>query len=178
MAEIEQKEVSSAFQHLEGLLSGILLDNQVTTEEIQELSRWCDQYRPYGDMSPFVQLLPYIDRIVDDGVLSTAEIEDLKWFVDQLSCSSGYRTCLSAAMQRFEGILQGILADGEVNDKEISTLTAWLDTRPELAESCPYRKLRPLLDEACKAGSVSDALRSEIEQASKEILSSPAAEND
>ena len=52
---------------------------------------------------------------------------------------------ITSSIQFLSGMLHGLLADGELSDKEISTLKAWIDANDFLAGTYPFDEINSLL---------------------------------
>jgi NAD-dependent DNA ligase len=59
-------------------------------------------------------------------------------------------------MQRLQGILHGILADGKIADEEIKQLSAWIDEHTDLKGCYPYDEIDALLTQVLKDGVIDD----------------------
>lgn len=136
-----ERRTDKAFRTLEGIVSGILVDSIIEASEIEQLNRWCGEYRDLCAEHPFCQIMPYINRVIEDGKISADEMENLQWFVGQLYQDSvqpeaaaggaavdsvagkaAAAAAAEAATDRLTGLLYGIMADGSVNAAELATL--------------------------------------------------------
>jgi len=136
-----ERKTDRAFRKLEGIVNGILVDSIIEDSEIRQLEMWCSDYRDLCEAHPFNQIVPYINRILAEGRISSEEMETLQWFIGQLyqdsvredaglaagnTDSVAGRTAAEAAREaavdRLTGLLCGIMADGSINAAELATL--------------------------------------------------------
>jgi hypothetical protein len=120
-------DIRKAFHVLEGILSGITVDNKIETRELSELIQWRDAHKERLHEHPFCRIVPFIDKTMTDGVLSTDEIEDLRWFIGQLTQCGPETKTLDVEFERFVGFLHGIISDGDISERETFELKKWFD---------------------------------------------------
>lgn len=106
-------EMDKAMHTLEGILRGIVIDQQVNLAEVKEVVAWYKQYEAYVSIHPFSELIPAISRAMEDGVVEQHEIDDMQWLCANLQTGSAYYDVITADIQKLQGILQGILADND-----------------------------------------------------------------
>ena len=73
--------VTSDIQRLEGMLHGILDDNEITDLEIQGLSEWLFDNEQLKDSYPFDELCSLVTAISADGKIDDDERNTLKVFI-------------------------------------------------------------------------------------------------
>lgn len=71
-------------------------------------------------------------------------------------------TALTKACQVLTGIITGILADGQLHDKEILLLSTWLRANAEVTETWPGNAIARLMHEALADGSISEEERQHL----------------
>lgn len=71
-------------------------------------------------------------------------------------------TALTKACQVLTGIITGILADGQLHDKEILLLSTWLRANAEVTEAWPGSAIARLMHEALADGSISEEERQHL----------------
>ena len=155
----EKAEIDKAFHTLEGILKGIYIDKEINKTEIDELSAWCANYISYLDRQPFSEVIPLIEKALEDGKLTEDEIEDLKWFIGNLITKNKYYDIVTSDIQRLEGIIHGILADNEINNSEIECLKQWLLDNEHLIGVYPFDEI-----EATLVGITEDGIVTEEER--------------
>lgn len=152
-------ETDKALHTLEGILKGIYIDEKINKYEIIELTAWCASYMELIDIHPFSELIPLIEKYLEDGELTADEIEDLKWFIKNLTTKNLYFDLITSDIQRLEGIIHGILADNEINDKEIQTLKNWMYENDHLIGIYPFDEIESTLIGIAEDGVVSEEER-------------------
>ena len=71
-------------------------------------------------------------------------------------------TALTKACQVLTGIITGILADGQLHDKEILMLSTWLRANAEVTETWPGNAIARLMHEALADGYISEEERQHL----------------
>lgn len=148
--------LSKAVHTLEGLLIAFHADKKVTPAEFDALRQWLEEHRPLSCRHPFNEVYPALDRAMSDGVLDSEELEDVLWLCGKLKPAESYYTGVTADMQRLQGILAGIVADGRVDDSEIEQLAAWLENTQHLKTCWPFDEVESLLVEVRKDRKIED----------------------
>jgi NAD-dependent DNA ligase len=141
------QRLDKALHTLQGIMAGILIDGKVTQAEIKELGAWCE-----------------IDEALKDGVLTADEANDIQWMCANLQNKGGYFDVITADIQRLQGMLHGILADGIIDEKELAELSSWLDESKHLKGCYPYDEIDSLLTSVLKDGKVNDAEQELLKQ--------------
>lgn len=154
--------LDKAVRTLEGVLTGIGFDRQTSPAELQALAGWIDEHRNLAWRHPFNELVPKLEAAIADGHLDEEEAADVLWLCGQMQPESQYFDQITADMQRLQGILGGIVADGYVADDEVAALDNWLVDNDHLKRCWPYDELESLLLEVRKDG--------QIDQRERELL--------
>lgn len=126
---------------LEGIVKGISIDDQIDGIEIEALRNWCKKYEDMIHKHPFNELIPLIEEIIEDGIITEEEKEDLLWFLNKFSKDNNYFNLITADMQRLQGILTGIIADGKITEKELENLDKWLSEHEHMTKHWPYDEI-------------------------------------
>ncbi|HAW21733.1 MAG TPA: NAD-dependent DNA ligase, partial [Flavobacteriales bacterium] len=141
---------------LRGILDGIGIDGTVNDREIAELRSWCDENSSFANRNPFNELLPLLDSCLSDGILDREEIEDIQWFLSRALDDNQFYDARTSDLQRLQGMMHGILADGIVSEEEVVQLSGWLDDNEHLSGCYPYDELYAVLLEVLKDGKVDE----------------------
>jgi NAD-dependent DNA ligase len=75
--------VTSDIQRLEGILHGILSDNEITAEEIRGLKAWLNENEHLSYCYPYDEVYSLATSVLSDGVIDPAEKKVLKAFFSQ-----------------------------------------------------------------------------------------------
>lgn len=140
-----KSQADKAINSLKGILLGINLDKVVNTDEIQELKNWVKKHHELVLRNPFREFMLIIDSISDEDLGLTETIEDLFWLCQKYEADNYYYNAVTTDLQTLQGLCHGILADGEITDKEIFDLDKWLDDNEHLNTFYPYDEIRSLV---------------------------------
>ena len=138
-------ELHKAINTLRGLVAGINSDLTVGDKEVTELVHWCELHAHLRDLHPFSEILPVVEHAYEDGVVTEDEAKDILWLCNNFVDDSSYYDMVTSSIQFLAGMLHGLLADGELSDREITTLKAWIDANDFLAGTYPFDEINSLL---------------------------------
>lgn len=138
-------ELHKAINTLRGLVAGINSDLAVGDKEVTELAHWCELHAHLRDRHPFSEILPVVEHAYEDGVVTEDEAKDILWLCNNFVDDSSYYDMVTSSIQFLAGMLHGLLADGELSDREIATLKAWIDANDFLAGTYPFDEINSLL---------------------------------
>lgn len=145
-------EMSRAIQAAEGILKGIAADGVIDSIELQHLKSWLDSHKHLADLVPFSEAYDFLAQVYEQGDLTESAIEEFFDFCLHFSSANGPIDSLTADMRRLHGILQGISADGIINEKEIEYLQAWLSAHDFDKARWPIRDLSLLIQDVMADG--------------------------
>jgi hypothetical protein len=151
--------LEKAVRTLEGILTGIVSDGDVTRAELDAVGGWLDEHRYLERRHPFNEIVPALSAALADGRLDTEEIADLTWLCQRLDPERGYFDQITNDMQRLHGMLGGIVADGHVSDEEVDALGKWMADHEHLRTCWPYDELESLLLEVRRDKVIDDRER-------------------
>lgn len=138
-------ELHKAINTLRGLVAGINSDAEVDGKEIQELVHWCELHSPLRDRHPFSEILPVVEQACEDGVITEDESKDILWLCNNFADNSSYYDAITSSIQFLSGLVHGLMADGELGDKEIFKLKSWMESNDFLAGTYPFDEINSLL---------------------------------
>ena len=138
-------ELHKAINTLRGLVAGINSDMDLSSAEVTELLHWCELHAHLRDRHPFSEILPVIEQATTDGIVTEEEAQDILWLCNNFVDNSAYYDMVTSSIQFLSGMLHGLLADGELSDKEINALKNWLDANEFLAGTYPFDEINSLL---------------------------------
>ncbi|MBO8136758.1 MAG: BRCT domain-containing protein [Desulfotomaculum sp.] len=140
-----KSELDKAIHTLEGILKGIVIDNNVNKKEIEELTAWYNYYKNLVKKHPFSELIPTIAAALDDNFLDDEELKNLLWLCNNLKPDSVYYDVITNDIQKLHGILHGILADNIITQEEIVGLRDWINENNHLIGSYPYDEINSVI---------------------------------
>jgi hypothetical protein len=155
----QRQRVDRAIHTLEGILTGIAIDSIISPGELHELNEWVSDNRKLVGRHPFSELIPRIDAALADGKLDEDEHADILWLCQNLRTDSIFYDEVTSDMQRLQGILHGILADGVITDDEITQLSRWIDDHAHLKGCYPYDEIDSLLTQVLKDSNIDTSER-------------------
>jgi len=141
---------------LEGILKGIAIDNKITRDEVEALLRWCLRHDLVSHKSPFNEIIPLINKAAEDGIIDEEEKEDIRWLCKKYITSNNYYDRITSDMQRLQGILAGIVADGKIEKEELDGLKGWIAGHENLRTIWPFDEIDSLITEVLSDGIVDD----------------------
>lgn len=140
-----KSQADKAINSLKGILEGINLDGEVNTAEIQELVMWANKHDYLISREPFNEFMSIIMHIVHADVPATDAVQDLYWMCQKYEGDNYYYNALTADLQTLQGLIHGIMADGEINEAELAGLRGWLNANDHLKNHYPYDEIRSLI---------------------------------
>ncbi|HEU4789912.1 MAG TPA: BRCT domain-containing protein [Flavobacterium sp.] len=154
MKEIDQQvlkiytaksQADKAISSLKGILLGINLDKEINDKEINELKKWVAVHNDLIKRNPFNEFMTIIEETVSNRIPPTETIEDLYWLCQKYESDNYYYNPITTDLQTLQGLCHGILADGNITDKEIIDLNNWLEENEHLSTYYPYDEIRSLI---------------------------------
>ncbi|MDD5880227.1 MAG: exonuclease domain-containing protein [Clostridiales bacterium] len=125
---------------LYGIIKGINYDGIIDDKEIEKLRLWVEDNRLYKQYSLFDKIINKLEEILEDNVITEYERIELEKLVTSINESKIYSES-TLALQILNGILDGIVCNQKVNQKEIENLNIWLRQNDYLKDVYPYDKV-------------------------------------
>lgn len=138
-------ELHKAVNTLRGLVAGMTTDRNASKEEVDELANWCVAHSNLIHKHPFKELIPLIERVYEDGIVTEDEAQDILWLCNNFVTESTYYDLITGSIQFLQGLIHGILADEEISDAEIHALKQWITTNDFLMGTYPFDEIESLL---------------------------------
>lgn len=123
-----------------GIIKGINYDGIIDDKEIEKLRLWVEDNRLYKQYSLFDRIINKLEEILEDNVITEYERIELEKLVTSINESKIYSES-TLALQILNGILDGIVCNQKVNQKEIENLNIWLRQNDYLKDVYPYDKV-------------------------------------
>lgn len=149
-------ELHKAVNTLSGIVAGITTDAKINENEINELTNWCLLHAHLENRHPFNELLPMIRAAYEDGIISSEESNDIIWLCNNFVSNESYYDLTTSSLQFLFGLLQGIMADGELSDAEIKHLQTWLSANSFLSGCYPFDEIESLVSSILLDGIITD----------------------
>ena len=125
---------------LYGIIKGINYDKKIDDKEIEQLKVWVEDNRIYKQYALFDRIIFKLEEILNDNKITEYEKIELEKLVTSINNSKIYSES-TLSLQILNGILDGIVCDQKVNQKEIENLNAWLKQNDYLKDVYPYDKV-------------------------------------
>jgi len=136
-----------AISEFYGMVRGFSIDNKITSCEADYIRNWRNEYCHYTGIEEFVSIIGVIDKILEDGVVTVTESIELqrtvRQYMDVVSASP-----VTSATQVLNGIMKGIIIDGEISTEESENLRRWLYDNIFLSGHHPFDKVMYMLEDA------------------------------
>lgn len=139
-------EFDKALFTLKGLLEGILIDDEINSDETLELANWLSVNEALEKYKPFDEIVNALRVILEDGYIDDEEKEDLIWLTSHMTEHNKYYDVVTRSVQTLQGICHGILADNKIEEAEVAGIINWIEDHEFLEGTYPYDELRTLLN--------------------------------
>lgn len=130
-----------------GIVRGFSLDDVILPEEVVYIKKWRDEHEQFSSFEEISSIISVIDRILEDGVVTVKETfqlqQTIKRYMDNISSSP-----VTLATQILNGIMEGIIVDGEITTEESENLRGWLYDNIHLSGHYPFDKVISILETA------------------------------
>ena len=141
---------------LEGILVGLSSDGKVSNPELKVLTHWLGEHEKFVERHPFNEIVPRLTEVMLDGIIDAEEIADILWLCNRLSTDERYFNKVTSDMQRLQGVMGGIAADGHIEIQELNALSDWIGAHEHLKTCWPYDELEALITDVVRDGVISD----------------------
>ena len=133
---------------LYGLIVGIQADGDINQTEIGLLHCWVNSLGSLRTNAPYYKLVAKINEILEDGIVTEEEAEDLIWLCrNYLDYNTNpYYDVITSATQQLGGFLAGISADNAINAAELKALQSWSSENASLFNTWPFDTLLPAIN--------------------------------
>ena len=170
-------ELHKAINTLRGIVAGISSDTQLGEKEISELIHWCTLQAAVRDRHPFSEIIPVVEAACEDGIVTEDEAKDILWLCGNFADDSAYYDSVTSSIQFLSGMVHGMMADGEISDKEILSLKAWIDNNSFLAGTYPFDEINSLLYAILEDKKITQEEREQLEAFCSNLIDFTASYN-
>ena len=137
-----------------GIIKGINFDGVINEREVIRLQSWVDRNRNLAYEQRQVELIRLVDDILEDHIIDDVEkkklITSAEEFLKEMGDDSG-------RIYELNGIIEGIICDGEVNAAEVKSLKEWMDDYGEwVRENKQTQELCLIIDGILEDGVVTE----------------------
>lgn len=140
ISEKLDSKLETNINSLYGIIQGINYDEIIDKQEIEKIKLWIEENRIYKQYSLFYKIITKIEAILEDNIITDYEKMELIALVTSIDKSKIYSEA-TLALQILNGILDGIICNQKINEKEIKNLKIWLEQHDYLKDVYPYDKI-------------------------------------
>jgi len=164
------KNMQKAVAGLSGILLGITADQKLNEQELLFLDVWLRSQDHLKDDGDVVDLLDLIKDILEDGIVTNDELEELQELVDDVvEFRDVDEVDVPFQINQLIGLLCGIAADDVLMDMEIQSIIDWIDDNENTATEWPINIILKRLSEIVIDGSISDSDRESFLEMIKKV---------
>jgi len=150
-----RSRIEKSLHSLLGLLKGISADLQINDTEINFLKTWLSEHEPLEGFHPYNEIVPVLLTVLDDGVISEDERDDLVWVCDRL-CTNEFYDEITTGLQELHGLLGGVVADGIISETELRGIQDWMESNEQLRKRWPYDEVESLIISVMADGKIDE----------------------
>lgn len=135
-----------------GIIKGISFDGIINDREVKRLQAWADKNRNLAYDKKQVEVIKLLDSILEDHIIEEHESRKLLSY-----CETYLREQPEGVAQIYElkGIIEGIVCDNIVNEKEVFHLKKWMEANGDLVRNHkPSEALCNVVDDILRDGIV------------------------
>ena len=155
-------ELHKAINTLRGIVAGISCSEGVCSLEMQELVHWCSIHAHLKERHPFSELLPVIEKAMEDGFIDEEEQNDILWLCNNFVDEGKYYDVITSSIQFLGGLIHGIMSDGQLSNTEIKALNLWLKSNDFLRGTYPFDELTAMLHSILEDGIITEDERNSL----------------
>ncbi len=149
--------IEKAISSLHGILLGITADSKLKPAEHAFLDLWLRTHGEVSDDPDMVDIVDVLNDVLEDGVIDDDEYDDLFCLINDVNDVRGFNEPGSHnQINQLLGLLQGISADDEINEKEIDALVIWLDANQQILDKWPASVVASKLCEILEDGIITE----------------------
>lgn len=161
--------VRRQMSELYGIIRGVMLDGHVSQEEQSYISQWVEQNEQYAGHAEVAGIIHELKTISEDGIITIEEAlsiqKSIRQYLDLVTTSP-----VTLATQILDGIMTGIIADGNISDDEAKHLRQWLYDNIYLSGHYPFNRLLSILEKTLEDGFISDDEAKQITDVIRNLL--------
>lgn len=143
-----------------GIIKGINFDGVINDKEAVRLQSWVDKNRNLAYDKRQMELIKMVDLVLEDHV-----IDDDEKTLMLTTCEEFLKGTDDNSVRIYElnGIIEGVVCDGEVNEVEILRLKEWMDSYGDsIRDHKPSAELCKVIDDILVDGIVTEEEQAEL----------------
>lgn len=132
-----------------GIISGINFDGVINKLEIEKLSWWVQRNKNLAYETNMEHLISLLEQILKDGIITN---EEKKMLEENCKIYISQEPNYFAKIYELNGIIEGIICDNELNEKEIQRLQKWMNNYSNIIyrhkpSKTIFKKINQILDD-------------------------------
>ena len=156
----EKGGIVRSINELVGVIKGISFDGVINNEEVFRLQEWVDKNRSLAYDRSQTAMIKLVDMVLEDHIITAIERDQLLNYAEENLQSSASDI---AKIYEFNGIIDGIICDGVVNEDEITQMKSWLDENGDLIKSYkPGEEVFEIIEDILADGIVTEEEKSTL----------------
>ncbi len=169
------KEKSRAVHGLKGILIGVVADQKLNEKELLFLDVWLKSQQYLADDQDVLEILAMVGSILADGFISPIALTRVQEKIEaQITQMKDFQDDRVAGVEELLGFLSGIAADGTLNDKEVSALSAWLDSNQLIRDRWPASVVVNRVATILEDGIITNEERQDLMRIIQQVAGTPA----
>lgn len=154
--------LNKAINTLRGIAAGIGADRGVSQSEALELANWISLHEDLRGLQPFDELIPLVESVLADGVVTDEERANILWACDHVTGFVNYYDDVTGSLQYLYGLAHGLLADSALTDAEIKALQGWLQDNEFLSGTYPFDEIYSMVTSILADGKITEEERAQL----------------
>ncbi len=115
-----------------GIIKGVNFDGVINEKEVIDLQNWVDKNRNLAYEPKQIEMINLVDQILEDHVIDDHEKKLLISYAEKYLLESDES---NTKIYELDGIIEGIICDGEINESEVINLKQWMDDNGDLIKT-------------------------------------------
>ena len=129
-----------------GIVNGINSDNIVNDKEIEHLKNWVAQNKNFANGDDHIKLIGMIDNIIETKHIDKEMIEEVTLYCELLQLENNDQ--YTSKLYELNGIIEGIICDGQVNEAEVISLSNWTERNSKILRgNTMFKNIRSFIDD-------------------------------
>ena len=144
---------------LVGIIQGIDSDNTINKKEVEAIRRWVDHNYELKSNPLCTEVFVMLDEILEDGIIDDQERELLLDYANDYLIAHNSKI---EVLNVLDGIINGIVCDDIINEKEVHSLHRWLKKNRHLSGEDSFDLIFEILEKVLKDRVVTEEEKEEL----------------
>lgn len=143
-----------------GIIKGINFDGVINDKEVERLQTWVDKNRNLAYDKRQTELIKMVDSVLEDHLIDDDEKSLMINACEVFLSDEGDN---SSRIYELNGIIEGVVCDGEVNEAEVLRLKEWMDVYGDsIRDHKPSLELCKAIDDILEDGVVTEEEQADL----------------